>query len=482
MTSNTATSLKARLKNLESHLATENPALKDAVKSFRKLDAVAYRLGMMGRDQSFATQVTWWPVISILGTFSSGKSTFINQYVGQKLQATGNQAVDDKFTVICYGSEDESRVLPGRALDNEPRFPFYRISESIDELLAGEGRRLDVYLQLRTCNSDRLRGRILIDSPGFDADDQRTATLRISEHILDLSDLVLVFFDARHPEPGAMRDTLDHLVRRTLERPDFNKFLYVLNQIDSAAREDNPEEVFSAWQRALAQKGLTAGRFFRIYDPDAAGDFGDEALRERFERKRNADMDAIIQRMEQVNVERAYRVSAMLEETAHYIGDTLVPAVTGARRAWKRRITWLQGIIGGGLLGVVIAIGVALHRSSEDGLSLGFPENPIVFWGGLALILILGWAIQHWIRRVAGRQVARRLEREQALGRRTPWLLAAFEHNVRSLKPYFFTTPRGYGRRVRRRLAGVISDAHGLVQALNDRFTRPSGPGGKGGN
>src|SRR5690606_41097475 len=86
----------------------------------------------------------------------------------------------------------------------------------------------------------------------------------ITNHIIDLSDLVLVFFDARHPEPGAMRDTLEYLVAGTLQRPDFNKFLYVLNQIDNAARENNPEEVFAAWQRALAQKGLTAGRFYRI--------------------------------------------------------------------------------------------------------------------------------------------------------------------------------------------------------------------------
>lgn len=58
----------------------------------------------------------------------------------------------------------------------------------------------------------KLKGRILIDSPGFDADEQRKATLRITDHIIELSDLVLVFFDARHPEPGAMQDTLEHLI------------------------------------------------------------------------------------------------------------------------------------------------------------------------------------------------------------------------------------------------------------------------------
>ena len=78
---------------------------------------------------------------------------------------------------------------------------------------------MDAYLQLKTSASEQLRGRIMIDSPGFDADSQRNATLRLTSHIIDLSDLVLVFFDARHPEPGAMRDTLAHLVGQTIKRP-----------------------------------------------------------------------------------------------------------------------------------------------------------------------------------------------------------------------------------------------------------------------
>ena len=81
---------------------------------------------------------------------------------------------------------------------------------------------------------------------------------------------MLVFFDARHPEPGAMQDTLDHLVSRTAVRTDASKFLYVLNQIDTAAEEDNPEDIIGAWQRALAAAGLSAGQFFTIYDEDAA--------------------------------------------------------------------------------------------------------------------------------------------------------------------------------------------------------------------
>src|SRR5690554_1514543 len=234
------TTTEDRIKRLHEHLQRENPVLASAVQSFQELDKVSRRLGLMDADDSYATHVSWWPVISLLGTYSAGKSTFLNQYVGEKLQRTGNQAVDDKFTVMCYGSDEKSTLLPGLALDSDPRFPFYQISDAIEKVAEGEGRRVDSYLQLKTAHDEAVRGKIFIDSPGFDADQQRTSTLLITDHIIDLSDLVLVFFDARHPEPGAMGDTLKHLVADTVHRPDAAKFLYILNQLDNTAREDNP--------------------------------------------------------------------------------------------------------------------------------------------------------------------------------------------------------------------------------------------------
>ncbi|HHN72794.1 MAG TPA: dynamin family protein, partial [Thermopetrobacter sp.] len=190
-----AKALAKRIDQLKSHLERENPLLVDTVGHFQQLDQVAYRTGLLDRSESFANHISWWPLVSVLGTFSAGKSTFINNYVGLDLQRTGNQAVDDKFTVLTFSGDNEVRVLPGLALDADPRFPFYQVSEKIEEVASGEGGRIDSYLQLKTCNSENLRGRILIDSPGFDADEQRNTILRITDHIVDLSDLVLVFFD-----------------------------------------------------------------------------------------------------------------------------------------------------------------------------------------------------------------------------------------------------------------------------------------------
>jgi len=80
------------------------------------------------------------------------------------LQKTGNQAVDDKFTVLCYSHHDASRTLPGTALNNDPRFPFFRIGNEIEKVSTGEGRRIDTYLQLKTSSQQFLKGRTVIDS------------------------------------------------------------------------------------------------------------------------------------------------------------------------------------------------------------------------------------------------------------------------------------------------------------------------------
>ena len=140
--------LEERLRQLETHLEQENPVLLKTVQSFRQLDRVARSMGLLDRGESFATQIPWWPMISVLGTFSSGKSTFINHFLDFDLQRTGNQAVDDRFTVICYSHAETAHALPGVALDSDPRFPFYQISTDLEEVAEGEGRRIDAYLQL----------------------------------------------------------------------------------------------------------------------------------------------------------------------------------------------------------------------------------------------------------------------------------------------------------------------------------------------
>lgn len=462
-----------RYLKLEKHLAEENPVLLDIINNYRELDTIGYKTGLLSKDQSYAEQISWWPLISILGTFSAGKSTFINSYTDNKVQTTGNQAIDDKFTVLCYGGNEEITTLPGLALDSDPRFPFFGISKEIEKVEEGEGSKIDNYLQLKTVNTDVLKGKILIDSPGFDADSQRDSTLRITNHIIDMSDLVLVFFDARHPEPGAMRDTLEHLVATTIGRKDSGKVLYILNQIDTAAKEDNPEDVIGSWQRALAGQGLVGGNFYTIYDENSAILIEDKALAERFKRKKDIDLEQITSRMQKVSTERTYRIAHSLELLIDDIHVNKMPKIESAIGSWRKKVL-VTDFIAFTLLG-----GLTYYLM----LTFGAFERPFLDWSVVKLIigsevygtlaaviaLIVFFGIHGYIRSKFAKYDAKKLAKTD------PQIGRALLHNTRFWRGMFPASPRGWTKRSRRSLSQLVAASKSAIQKLNDQFANPSG-------
>jgi len=463
--------MKQRLESLQTHLQKENPVLVAVVDRYKKLDAIALKMGLLKPGESYATQISWWPLISVLGTFSAGKSSFVNSYTGMKLQDTGNQAVDDRFTVISYSSDEKSRTLPGIALDGDPRFPFYQISEEIEQVSEGEGAKIDNYLQMKVVPSEALRGKILIDSPGFDADEQRKSTLKLTDHIIDLSDLVLVLFDARHPEPGAMQDTLEHLVKGAQRRNDSSKFLFILNQIDTSAKEDNLESIVASWQKALVQCGLSTGKFYVLFNKDLATPVEDEGVWNRYVSKRDADYAAITARMEEINVERIYRLIGNLETLSNQIEQQAVPQISVARDAWRKRVLLLDVFA----LGAVTA-GVGALAWSTGWLQQWF-ANPValltdyISLGVIAAFLLLLFFIHFVIRKWAVKGVAKKLSNEAAYGD----VSYAFVKSTRSWTSMFKSGPVGWGKGVGRKLSAIRNDVDQFVQKLNDNFSRPNG-------
>ncbi|MBF0358875.1 MAG: dynamin family protein [Magnetococcales bacterium] len=423
-------------------------------------------------------------MISVLGTYSSGKSTFINTFLQQNLQRTGNQAVDDKFTVICFSEGEEARTLPGLALDADPRFPFYNISQEIERVSAGEGKRIDSYLQLKTCQTEILRGKIVIDSPGFDADSQRDATLRITDDMMKLSDLVLVFFDARHPEPGAMRDTLKHLVQNTIHRSDANKFLFILNQVDCTVQEDNLEDVVAAWQRALSQAGLTAGRFYQIYNINAAPPIDDENIRSRYESKMQEDLDEITDRVNKVEVERAYRIIGVLEHTAKLIENEVAPRLKVLLTRWRKQVLIsnliIFAIIGAGIVSLLMKYQIDfmpwLHYKHWLSDSVDLWKKIVVGLFGIGGLGLAGF-INHRMRKMAANKLNAEIESTIESEDIREYLGSAFIYNTKPLRSVFNTTPAGWGplSGSSRAIKNVLKKTDIFVQSLNDKYTNPSG-------
>jgi hypothetical protein len=426
-------------------------------------------------------RIPWWPMISVLGLFSAGKSSFINSYLGVPLQTSGNQAVDDKFTVICFGPDRKYDALPGTALNSDPRFPFYRMSDEIEKVAAGEGKRIDAYLQLKTCSSPRVKGKIIIDSPGFDADDQRRSTLRVTDHILDLADLVLVFFDARRPEPGSMQDTLQHLVSHTVRRTDSRKFLYILNQIDASAREDNPEEVVGAWQRSIAQAGLTTGKFYGIYNKDVAPPIEDPIKRARYEAKCDADLAEIHARITEVEFGRGYRIVGILDSLAKELEGEVVPHIQELVATWRRWVLWGDAF---GAAALVVLLGLiawaAGGESTGNILSWLVQDTPAWFsglpirlalaLGGLGLALG-GW--HHWLRVVVRRKMTEALP--ERFGQMDLNLRHAFHKNTGFFRCLFRRRAAGWNAGTRKDIFIIREAIAHHVQVWNDTYTDPAG-------
>ncbi len=431
---------KERYKKLKEHLIEENPLLVEVIDEYRELDAIAKKIGFLNPDQTYTESISWWPLISVLGTFSAGKSSFINEFLAKKVQATGNQAVDDKFTVICYSKSEQTTTLPGVALDADPRFPFYNISKEIEKIEPNAN--INRYLQLKAVHSENIKGKILIDSPGFDADKQRDATLRITRHIIDLSDLVLIFFDARHPEPGAMRDTLDHLVEVAKNHADSDKVLYILNQIDTCAKEDNLEEIIGAWQRALSQKGIVSGKFYAIYNESLAK-IEDESLHERLKRKRDEDLQEILEKMEKVLIDRAYRIVKNVEFRSKEI-LTLLPTLKTLLANFTTKLLTIDilllATLGGGSAYLVF-----------------YKELPsYIFLGAFVLFIFLHFKLKSWLRTRGAKKIE------------NIYLRNAFLKQTQWYRPYLLSSL--IGKKVEEKLYQLIQTSKNFIQKLNDQF------------
>ena len=452
-----------RYEKLKEYLSEENPILLDVISKYEDLDKIGHKMGFISTDETYTSHISWWPMISILGTFSAGKSTFINQYMETDIQQSGNQAVDDKFTVLCYGQNEETSTLPGLALDADPRFPFYNISKEVNKVDPGEGNRVNLYLQLKTLKSDKIKGKILIDSPGFDADSQRDGVLRITNHMVEMSDLVLVFFDARHPEPGAMRDTLKHLVSTTIKHKDANKVLYILNQIDTSAQDDNLEDVISSWQRALANEGLISGNFYTIYNENAANTIEDKTLEARLKKKKDTDLAKIIERMDQVNVERAYRIVKSLEIFAKEMKEEKIPLLKEVLHLW-----WKKVLFADLAMLILIISALAFSHFQFDVLS-NVLSSPLKFIGiaGISSLFILITHIK--ARTIFANKAAKKWESKDIA------ISQAIKHNTRWWKHTAGIGGNSWHKKTKAKLEALEAQGRTLIQKLNDQYVNPNG-------
>ncbi len=199
-----------------------------------QLTPVALRYGYS--EVPLETTIKWRPQVLVLGNYSSGKSTLINDFLGAKIQGTGQAPTDDSFTIITHDDSlppeapvQITEVRDGKFLLNDPEYPF--------ESLKKHGQRFASHFRLKKVNSPFLKNLAIIDTPGMlDSITERDRGYDYQEVIGDLAqiaDLVLVLFDPH--KAGTVREAhtslRDTLPARTFE----DRVLFVLNRIDECA-------------------------------------------------------------------------------------------------------------------------------------------------------------------------------------------------------------------------------------------------------
>jgi GTPase SAR1 family protein len=198
----------------------------DLVETVRsRLTPIALKYGYSSTP--LEDKIKWKPTVLILGNYSSGKSTLINELLGMDLQKTGQAPTDDSFTVITYGDAAGSvEERDGMVLLQDPQYPFTHLKK--------QGQRFASHFRLKKVQSPILEHIALIDTPGMlDSVAEKDRGYNYQEVVADLAniaDLILILFDPH--KAGTVRETYESL-RETLPRATSeDRILFVLNRID----------------------------------------------------------------------------------------------------------------------------------------------------------------------------------------------------------------------------------------------------------
>jgi len=352
------------------------------------LTPIALRYGYS--ETPLETNIKWRPQVLVLGNYSSGKSTLINEFLDADIQGTGQAPTDDSFTIITYDSEQDNggriRVTEerdGKFLLNDPEYPF--------ESLKKHGQRFVSHFKLKKVNAPFLRNLSIIDTPGMlDSITERDRGYSYQDVIGDLAqiaDLVLILFDPH--KAGTVREAHTSL-RDTLPSKTFeDRVLFVLNRIDECASLTDLLRVYGTlcWNLSQMTGRKDIPMIHLTYSQRAAGrniTEGDSGYLRYLENQREELKRAILQAPRHRLDNLAAFVETHSERLAH-----LLEALINYRRMLRR--FHLKFFTTGFLLSLLAGAGAALFSLSNPVLSSLEQIYLIGGGAGVALLVFTFW-------------------------------------------------------------------------------------------
>lgn len=220
------------------------------------------------------------PTIALFGNHSSGKSTIINDLLGDPpVQETGVAPTDDCFTVLVHGAKDRDFRGPA-ALGQLP---------SEFKVFASLGPEFLARLVVKVRNRAFLSGANLVDSPGM-IDAPRGSSAReydfaaAARAFAELADLVLFIFDPE--KPGTTGESVDVLsaCARGLEF----KLRVLLNKSDSFDSIEDYARAYGTlcWNLARAMPTKDIPRIYTTWTPSTENRLAAKIPIDIFERHR----------------------------------------------------------------------------------------------------------------------------------------------------------------------------------------------------
>lgn len=417
--------------NLQSTFAVDNPVLQNAVKVFHELDQFEFDLGLLEEEETTAIQTSWWPIISVVGGNSGAKETFLARYLKVELSPT------HKTTVLLHNAGNQT-ILPATALDVDFRYPFYRISQKLEQIQKGEGERINANLEMRTVSSARLQGKLIIDIPNFIHATNYEVSNLLTTYSMEQSDVVLVFCDIFN----STTDLAKALTQTLIKQQESNKLVYLFD--DSLANAQT-------WQKKLADLGLTIGQFIGISQTDNPN---------------SPDFALLEQRLANAGLQRNYRVLHSLEKSINDLENVVIAEVKQGISIWKDRSTFSSLLV----LGFIVMLMVFAEVAGLGFLELLF--DPIV---GIAIVLSIAafmLPLHIMFSKMLAKVTTSYLVRRQKQLQLTENLAALFEQDLgfkRMLLPIF--DPVGWNKKSKARLNNLLARTKELVQSLNDNFS-----------
>ena len=203
----------------------------------QKLDKVfkSYSLSI----EELLTPLKWKPIVLVIGNYSSGKSTFINEFLGMDIQRTGQAPTDDSFTIITAPEAGESPGdLTGNSIVSDERLPFGCLRRFGEKLLA--------HLIMKKVDVEHLAEIAIIDTPGMldsvTEKDRGYDYLGVIGELAKIADLVVLMFDPH--KAGTIKETYQVLRMTLPAATGEDRVAFVMNRIDECA---NLEDLVRAY-------------------------------------------------------------------------------------------------------------------------------------------------------------------------------------------------------------------------------------------